>query len=372
MYIHDIHSQIVDDEKVISGMLDDEKLWYKLPKEFGQDQLADPFVAAALLVAMKAGESIKVDPKKPVSYKLLWGISLLQDLYSNWWPEFQPIEVECEVGKAAPVQDGIASFFSGGVDSLYTFYRRQQLVTHLVFLGGVDVQLDNEALYTEALKSNRTFAKQQEKTLIPVVTNLRDICHSKGISWGSQFSGAGLSSVALLLGFPYALVPASQAHEEHYPDATSPALDHLFSNEATTIYYDGAVKRYVKIKELGEIPSSLDRLRVCWQDNGYNCGKCEKCVRTMLLLKFFNLECPTLPEFEGWQSMRKWRIESDVQKRIISSLIKVARETNNRRIRYQLIYLRRREAFKRWLASIDRVYFSGSFKRMFKKVIGPA
>jgi hypothetical protein len=42
----------------------------------------------------------------------------------------------------------------------------------------------------------------------------------------------------------------------------------------------------------------LARLRVCWENLGnYNCGLCEKCIRTMLGLRAIGVDrCPTFPD----------------------------------------------------------------------------
>lgn len=357
-------------KNIVFGCLNEFEVWFELPDQLKTSNTADAFVVAALMVAMKSGENISVDSRYSVSKKLLLGLDLVQDLYVAWFPFCKRVSITAKASSAEPANDGYASFFSGGVDGLYTFYRQRENISHLLFLGGVDIQLDNKELIDEALRNNAEFADEHGKTLVPILTNLRNYCHAQGLSWGNQYSGAGLASVALLLGFPFTFVPASQSHDMHYPDATSPALDHLFSNEATTIYYEGAVNRPTKIRDLGKIDGSMNRLRVCWQDKDYNCGQCEKCVRTMLLLHMYGLNCPTLPEFQGWSSTKSWRIESDGQARITAGLIWAAQETGRKDVYRRLVSFKRRQFMKRWLVALDKKVLNGAMKKVFLVTVG--
>jgi len=53
-----------------------------------------------------------------------------------------------------------------------------------------------------------------------------------------------------------------------------------------------------KLRVLARYPESLARLRVCWENpSAYNCGHCEKCVRTMLGLRALGVEhCVAFPD----------------------------------------------------------------------------
>jgi hypothetical protein len=52
-----------------------------------------------------------------------------------------------------------------------------------------------------------------------------------------------------------------------------------------------------KSRLLAQFPEVLSRLRVCWANLGdYNCGHCEKCIRTMLGLKALGIDrCEAFP-----------------------------------------------------------------------------
>jgi hypothetical protein len=66
---------------------------------------------------------------------------------------------------------------------------------------------------------------------------------------------------------------------------TSLALDGHWSTESVRFVHDGAeASRLNKvIWQIAQSPIALEHLRVCYknEDGAYNCGKCEKCLRTM-------------------------------------------------------------------------------------------
>lgn len=92
------------------------------------------------------------------------------------------------------------------------------------------------------------------------------------------------------------VIAAWHTWRELWADGSHPLTDPLWSIEATAIVRHGRdAKRWQKLAVLAEVPGALDILRVCWQDHRYNCGQCEKCLRTMVLLRILGLERPTFP-----------------------------------------------------------------------------
>jgi hypothetical protein len=62
-------------------------------------------------------------------------------------------------------------------------------------------------------------------------------------------------------------------------------LDPLWSTDTVRFVHDGCeATRTEKVQHIAASPLVLATLRVCWPDWGeeYNCGSCEKCIRTML------------------------------------------------------------------------------------------
>ena len=65
-------------------------------------------------------------------------------------------------------------------------------------------------------------------------------------------------------------------------------LPFVLSAAGPSVVFDGLdAMRLDKIKYIASSPLALRWLRVCWQNLGisYNCGRCEKCLRTMIGLE---------------------------------------------------------------------------------------
>jgi hypothetical protein len=122
----------------VSAAVDGFRLWYRVPASVRAAESADPFVAAALLPAMLQGEELAVDPALTVSPKLVENLAALQEIHHSWNPVFKIIPIRAATRAAEPLAAGALSFFSGGVDSLYTFLKKRDELTHLVFIQGFD------------------------------------------------------------------------------------------------------------------------------------------------------------------------------------------------------------------------------------------
>jgi len=75
--------------------------------------------------------------------------------------------------------------------------------------------------------------------------------------------------------------------------------DPMLGSRATDLIYDSAdVNRRAKLRELAGSDLALRNLRVCWRSGtDENCGRCEKCLRTMMTLELHGAldRCPTFP-----------------------------------------------------------------------------
>jgi diphthamide synthase (EF-2-diphthine--ammonia ligase) len=249
---------------------------------------ADAFYAATLILAMKIGRSLRM--KGGVSPRLLRATPTIQDIFNKWYPEFQKIVVEAEpkspeVGKH---QKGVGCFFSGGVDSFYTLLKHREEITKIIFVHGFDISLANQVLRAEVAKEIRWVAVQLKKELIEVETNLREFSDSYAI-WGRQFFGSALASVAHLLSgqLNKIYIPSSESFAHLDPCGSHPLLDPLWSTEHLEIVHDGCeASRNEKVAVIAQNDVVLQSLRVCTinSQNSYNCGICEKCLRTMITL----------------------------------------------------------------------------------------
>jgi hypothetical protein len=286
--------QVRQDTSEVSADIDDFRLWYRIPATYSVSRAGDPFLAAAFLPAMAGGQALEVEPNLPVSPKLLENLSLLQEIHHCWNPALKIIPVSAETAATEPVNKGVISFFSGGVDSMFTVLMHDAEISHAVFIHGFDFFAGTDS-YRRAVARNSSFVEGFGKTLIPVETNFYPFGYSHNLS-RVLTQGSTLASVALLLGYPRAYIPSSSDYDDLIPLGTHPLTDPLYSTEAVEIVHDGAeAKRTDKVARIAACEPALAALRVCLEDMNVNCGRCAKCLRTMAALELLGQRPPSFP-----------------------------------------------------------------------------
>ncbi len=265
---------------------------YQLKYKVSEGHLAkgaEPFLAATLLPAMKLGQPMEVSGT--VSPKLLGATQTIQDIFHKWFPsEFQKIQVQAVPGVRDAVCRGteVGAFFSGGVDSFYTFLKHQDEISKIILIHGFN-RYYSETLRDRVTKEMRRVARDIGKPLIEVETNIRELSDQYA-DYTNHYVGSMLASVGLLLSpqFKKIYIPATNSYEYLEPEGTHPLLDPLWSTENMAFEHDGCeAYRVEKIARIAQSDVALRSLRVCFEngDDPHNCGRCEKCIRTMVGLK---------------------------------------------------------------------------------------
>lgn len=309
-----------DDHQLIYGHVGGEKLYFKTL--FDPDRntpaprpRAEPFICALLMPAMQAGVTLEIPAELQASRTFLDNIGVAQEIFSSWYPELSkvPIDVNVDVDvdvASAPAEAGnshCATFFSGGVDACYTLLKEQDKLTHLVYARGIDMQLDKEALWQQCLAHNQQIADRFNKTLVAVETNVRFFIRrisSPDIGW-NQAVGTGMASLAHSLGFARTLISSSNTYNALHPYGSHPLTDPLFSSEAVQIIHNGCeASRHEKLMRVANDERLLPHLRVCWQDNGFNCGHCDKCLHFRMALRLLNLRAGGLDPLTDFSELR--------------------------------------------------------------------
>lgn len=202
-------------------------------------------------------------------------------------------------GRFGGGRSGSAAFFSGGVDSFSTALSHLEDLAALVFVHGFDISIERTLLLARMSTALHLAGDELGTPVLDVETDIRRF--SSGLlTWG-EYHGAALAATALLLGsaFPTVFVPGSLSWDCVHPYGSHPALDPLFSTRAVGIVYDGFDhNRAAKTRAICASATALRWLRVCnsRDDFGYNCGRCEKCLRTMIGLRIAGQRLP-LPSF---------------------------------------------------------------------------
>jgi hypothetical protein len=278
---------------------DERSTWFSCQQGLGS--ASDALAALTLLPAMRA--SGPLDLPEPVSPRLLSAMPLIQDIYHAWDQDrFERVAVRAgtrrELKTPAP---GVGCLFSGGLDSFYTLLKHREEVTHLIFADGFDIPLQDTARRERAVSVARTVADELGKSLIEVHTDLKLFTRDVGLRW-EVYHGAALAAVALRFQdrLGRVLIPATFSYAELFPWGSHPILDPLWSTEQTAIEHSGCeATRVEKAGYVSANPVAMRNLRVCTQHHAdYNCGHCEKCLRTMINLRAAGASnrCETLPE----------------------------------------------------------------------------
>ncbi len=242
-------------------------------------------VALALPVAMWSGTAIRIAGGLNAGF--VEGVHRSQMLMNSWWPEFKVVAVDCDgQSSARPARgDGIACFFSNGLDSQHTLLSHTAEITDLIFVRGFNLN-PKHGEFIDRYKSHvQTVAAAFGKDLITIESPFRQFYRHRS-GW-LRSHGAAMATIAHLLSHRCRrfYIAGSHSGGDYIPYGTHPLLEHLWSSEGVEIIHDGAgVRRAEKAKAIAEHDVMLENLRVCFhRPEGYlNCGICEKCLRTMV------------------------------------------------------------------------------------------
>lgn len=368
------------------------RLWFKYPRQIESwvTDRAEPFLAALLPLAMRRREALAVDG--PVSERLLSSIDQIMTIWGGWFRGMQAVEVKVEkTVKDSFSPEGLACFFTGGVDSSYTALKNLESVpeggriTHLVYVDGFDVPLDQGELSAEVVKRLRAQATGLGLELVVVTSNLRHLFGGM-TPWEVIHHGPSLAAVGLSLSpyFRSFRISASDMYSSLSPAASHPMVDPLWSTESTEFIHDGCeASRVQKIERyVGRSQEILDHLRVCLCNAGgsLNCGTCEKCVRTMICLRAGGAleRCPTFSAPLDLDRVRKLSATDMPMTEYLPDVLEELKRTGRdpelaEAIREGLSRLPAPWlALRSWVYRLDRRHFGGALRNRYLAAIDPS
>ncbi|MBR3414640.1 hypothetical protein IKG73_01300 [Candidatus Saccharibacteria bacterium] len=306
-------------------------LWYEIGCEDydfsdGIENRIDAVVATFLIFAMKKGYDFYSE--YPISERLYYNLTyhVIPQLNVCNPTKTKKISIFAPLCKANGKKkyNFVATGVSCGVDSLATIYEYSELceledykLTHLVYfktgahdgqIGRFDKKVEND-LFNGQVKKAVDFSQKAGFPLVVIDSNLNEVLSEAfgftNYDMTHTFRSVG---VMLLLQDYFSLYYYADAYNldrfsinvdedtAHYDKWLLPML----SNENIRMYSANKdMVRFDKTKLLTEYSLSYDNLLVCWTDEE-NCGKCNKCIRTLVTLdllgkldlynKSFNLE----------------------------------------------------------------------------------
>jgi len=273
-----------------------ETLWFRYPIKYF-DYLTNsmnPFAAAVFLLAASLNEDLVV--KGSLSPRLLWGMNEYLMTLHKWFPSvFNLIKIKPEnfTENKDIVSNKVAASFSGGVDSFYTLLRYfpgqcdVMPISYAFFIHGFDIPLEDEESYEIAKDEYIKMMNDLDIELISVATNAK--AFTRGLNWNNVF-GTTIAGVAHSLEglYQFYFLPSTQDNYMLSKEGTDPRLVPILATETTAIILDaGNISRPEKTEFIADKPITYENLRVCWEqiDGLNNCGRCEKCLRTMTELE---------------------------------------------------------------------------------------
>jgi len=283
--------------------LKSQEVYFETDEQFSEDLTCSPhpFLISSLVPAFHAGEK-RIAIKEAVCPELKVGLETAIKLIHQWYytAKRSDFKVEAKIEKfpaCTQRRDRAGFFFSGGVDSLATL-RANRLNIPLghpgsikdgILVYGLEVTSPDSFSYVRT--AMQEIAANAGITLVPIYTNVRELNEDWDF-WQYQWEGSVFSAIAHSLTKRLGAVYIASTHDipSLVPYGTHPLLDPLFSSCALKILHDGiGLSRLERTYLIADWEIVLNNLRVCnrselYESNKLNCGRCEKCIRTMLEL----------------------------------------------------------------------------------------
>jgi hypothetical protein len=362
------------------------RVWFRF-SGLGPEQIAlsgDPFIPALLPAAMWFRMPIVIEGD--VSERLLAGVPQIMTWWSRWERRMRPVEIHAGSARHGAARGrGIGCFFTAGVDSFYTLLENlatetgDSRVTHLLFFQGhPGMALENEARYRPRQKHIEDVAREFSLNTVFGSTNAAEIAPGITADWPiratSNLIGPGLCLAPLLRRL---IVSAAATYDAPFPQGNHPLTDPMWSTgEVQVVHQGGEASRSRKIQlRIRDSDSALAHLAVCGDGYSpeYNCGRCEKCVRTMIALRAYGVldRCQTLPHEISLAHVRNLNFENYLMASyLVDNLAALEATGSDPELAATLRDVLKphplrwmRSQFVKWVYDFDRFYLQGSVRR---------
>jgi len=281
----------------VTATIDGRETWFT-SRDIDLVPAPEAFGSAFLVPALHAGRTLRL--QTPVCDVWAGNLAPLTKAFAELWYADAQAPLVTPIVREPAGTPATALCFSGGVDAFYTLLHGGLSVHRLVYVIGYDVKV-RERKRAQAVNSLvRDVAASLGIRSAIIATNLRRHPLHKSTPWLRSFGGA-LAAVGHLLGAEASrlLTSSDGLGRAHAQVGSRPDTDPLHGSRRVAIdHIAGGVTRLEKIRALAAEPLVQRHLRVCWKNVGQslNCGRCEKCVRTMVELD----ACGALGRFAGF------------------------------------------------------------------------
>ncbi|MCG2721644.1 MAG: hypothetical protein L6290_06485 [Thermodesulfovibrionales bacterium] len=399
---------------------EDYEVYFETDEKFAEDFDSNPHAAlsAYLIPALRHGEErILIDAEVCPEFKE--GTNIAMNWMSHWFygGDRKPVRIEAKTRSKIPTPQRPSRaglLFSGGVDSMASL-RTNRLNFPLehpgsikdgIFAYGFDVRFEES--FDDMVGSLSDIVEETGITLLTFSSNLfshylsleLDLLINKpeGV-WPYQYQGGALAGAAHLFTKRLDAVKIASTFDiaNLRPFGNHPMIEPNFSSHDMQISHDGVtLSRLDKVKLIADWDVGLQSIRVCnqlslWDGTSQsfrernpikpgelNCGKCTKCVVTMLSLLVAGAlhKASTFPSNDISADLIRssfYPTEQNICEYVdlIAPLTEIGRDDLARAIeRVVAIYLDREPGLKGWAKRFDRKYLNNNlaeFKRAIHK-----
>lgn len=386
-----------------------EDYYFRIPLHFQNacGHFPDAFLTASLIPALSNGEKrILID--EPVCASLYDNLSeaifWIMTWYKNKYENLTPPKIEARLAHKQTIEtEGSCLFMSGGVDSTFSLCHNAQTfpidhpgrIRNALFINGFDIggRRNHESFsqshdaYENAIHSTAKICHELGGTLLAIDTNIRHLDDTPGF-WGQEFYGAALASCAHAVGAISRIAYLSSDGEQlnntllPIPYGSHPCLTPCYSSYGVSLrhYLSHYTSRLKRLAVISRFPNILDNIRVCFfpPADKLNCGRCEKCIRTMLALKALQRldDCKAFSTQLTPQLVNEISIDSDVAASMYLELLEPLQKLHHddyvTAIKMRLVAYEEYRAYKEetnWKGRIkrfDRRYLQGILSRLFQ------
>ena len=285
----------------------EQEIFIETETAYAEAMFANPhaFAVGCIIPALYFGERrLAID--EAICPRLKEGLETVMALMHHWTGgEFKPLTIDAPLTKTALHEEKkrhAAIFLSGGIDSLAALkrimdnyarthpgYPKDALLVHGFDIGGVMKRGAKYHVFERAKEAMAPVAADAGLALIPVYTNIRHLCDNRDL-WLNQFFGAVLAAAVHTFSprINLAWLASSYNIPHLHPCGSHPLLDPEYGSADLQIRHrDVGWSRMEKLKIVAGWDVAFQNFRVCLANvpDRLNCGRCEKCVRTMLELE---------------------------------------------------------------------------------------
>lgn len=188
---------------------------------------------------MGIGKNVHFDG--PVDRLVVTGAARAVKLLHGWFPEqLFPVEITADGLVVELPEGGEAALFSGGVDSFHTVQRHLGTLANLLFIHGMDIKLDDVALFDKARAGLQAAAAELGLPLTVARTNMREFA-DRHVDWLQHDHGAAIASVALAHTGMWrrTYLASTYTKGQQVPLGSHVDLDPLWSTNSMEVVHDG-------------------------------------------------------------------------------------------------------------------------------------